>query len=137
MFWRSSVANWVVESTRLEALEVGAGFSELFRLFLLNEGEFPADAALTTEVLAFHEASHGTAVFPYGGRKGDCHTYGFAMPGVRFELYVGMRMPAEARRMCTVRSPEGLIMLTNGSLMQEVAGTIGRKRISEMMKAIS
>jgi hypothetical protein len=137
VFWRAAVSQWVVESTRLEPLELGTSFTEQFGLFLVDENDFPADAAITTEVLAFHEASLGTAVFPYGGRSGDFHLYGFAIPGVRFNLYVGKRIPAEARRMCTFRSPEGLIMLTNGSLIREVAGAIGRGRLSELMKTIS
>jgi len=137
VFWRAAVARWVMESTRLEPLELGTSLTEQFRLFLLNEGSFPANAAITTEVLAFHEASFGTMVFPYGGRRGEFHFYSFAVPGVRFDLYLGKRIPAEARRMCTFRSPEGLIMLTNGSLFREVAGTIGRERLSKLMKTIS
>jgi hypothetical protein len=134
VFWRAAVARWIVESTRLEPLPFGSSFQEQFRLFLLNEKDFPVDAAITTEILAFHEASLGTAVFPYGGRKGEFHFYSFAIPGLRFDLYLGKRIPTEARRMCTFRSPEGLIMLTNGSLIREVAGTIGRERWPEFMK---
>jgi hypothetical protein len=76
-------------------------------------------------------------LFPGGGRHGEFRYYRFAVPGVRFDLFVGQRIPAEARRMCTFRSPEGLIMLTNGSLIREVAGNIGKKRLSELLKAIS
>jgi hypothetical protein len=136
VFWRAAVSHWVVESTRLESLELGTSFTEQFRLFLVDEQEFPVDAATTTEVLAFHEASLNTAVFPYGGRKGEFHFYSFAIPGVRFDLYLGKRIPAEARRMCTFRSPEGLIMLTNRSLIQEVAGAIGRDRLPKLLKKI-
>jgi hypothetical protein len=137
VFWRAAVSHWVVESTRLEPLELGTSFIEQFRRFLVDEKDFPADAAITAEVLAFHEASHGTVMFPYGGRNGEYHLYSFAVPGVRFDFYVGKRIPAEARRMCMVQSPEGLIMLTNGSLIREVAGAIGRERLSKLMKTIS
>lgn len=137
VFWRAAVSHWIVESTRLEPLELGTGFTEQIRLFLLGEESFPTDAAITTEVLAFHEASLGTAVFPYGGRNGNFHLYSFAIPGVRFDFYVGKRIPPEARRMCTFRSSEGLILLTHGSLIREVAGMIGRERMSNLMKKIS
>ena len=136
VLWRAAVSYWIVESTRFEPLELGNNFTEQFRLFLLDESEFPQDAAITTEVLAFHEASLGTAVFPYGGRSGEFHQYGFAIPGVRFALYLGKRIPVETRRMCTFRSPEGLIMLTNDSLIREVA-RIGKKRLAELTKTIS
>jgi hypothetical protein len=136
VFWRAAVGRWVVESTGLEPLDFGRNYREKFRLFLLDEGDFPAHAAITTEVLAFHEASLGTAVFPYGGRKAEFHFYSFAVPGVRFDLFVGKRIPAEALRMCTFRSPEGLVMLTNGSLIREVGGMLAGERLSELMKAI-
>jgi hypothetical protein len=52
VFWRATVSHWVVESTRLEPLELGPSLTEQFRLFLVGEKDFPADAAITTEVLA-------------------------------------------------------------------------------------
>jgi hypothetical protein len=136
VFWRAAVSSWVVELTRLEPLQLGPNYSEQLRLFLLEESDFPAHAAITTEVLAFHEVRLGSAVFPYGGRKGEFHFYRFAVPGVRFDLFVGKRIPAEARRMCTFRSPEGMIMLTNGSVIPEVAKMLGRDGLSKLVKAV-
>jgi hypothetical protein len=136
VFWRAAVARWVVESTVIEELALGAVYCEQLRLFLLDEGDFPLNVAITIEVFMFHEPSLGTMLFPAGGRQGEFRSYRFAVPGVRFDLFVGKGIPAEARRMCTFRSPEGLIMLTNGSLIREVVGTIAKKRLSEFMKAI-
>lgn len=121
----------------LEELPLGDVYCEQLRLFLLDEGEFPLHAAINVEVFTFHEPTLGTMIFPGGGRHGEFRHYRFAVPGVRFDLFVGQRIPAETRRMCALRSPEGLIMLTNGSLIREVAGTIGRKRLSKLMKTIS
>jgi hypothetical protein len=137
VFWRAAVARWFVESTRLDPLELGEYFEEQFRLYLLDESAFPADAALTTEVLSYHEASFGTVIFPYGGRQDEYRLYRFAIPGIRFDLFVGKRIPSDARRMCTLRSSEGFILLTNNSLIREVAGTIGKMRLAELMKTMS
>jgi len=137
VFWRAAVARWVMESKQLEPLQLGRSFTEQFRLFLMNQREFPAEAVITTEVLAFHEASLNAALFPHGGRQAEYHLYSFAIPGVRFDLFVGKLIPPEARRMCTLRSPEKLIMLTNGSLVREVAAMFGKKRVAELIKTIS
>jgi hypothetical protein len=88
VFWRAAVGRWRVDSTRLDEVELGNDFTEQFRRFLLLEGDFPEGAAITTEVFESHEPSLGTAVFPGGGRVAEYHLYRFALPGVRFKLFL-------------------------------------------------
>jgi hypothetical protein len=49
-------------------------------------------------------------VLPFLKNRESTHRqYKFLIPGLGFELFVGRAIPAPVRRMCMVRSPEGLL----------------------------
>ena len=132
VFWRACARSWVVDSTPVKPLELGAVYKERLRLFLLGN-EFPANVALRTEIIAAHEPSLNTICFPYGGRVNNYHQYSFIVPGIIFDLLVGQRIPDEARRHCTARSPEGSVLYSGQTLHPLMAGPLSNQVISRKL----
>ena len=53
------------------------------------------------------------AIFPCGRKvDGTYYQYEFHIPGVKFTLYLGKRMPDDYRKLCAVRSSENWIFLS-------------------------
>jgi len=132
VFWRACARSWAVDSTPVRPLEFGAVYKERLRLFLLGN-EFPADVALRTEIIAEHEPSLNTICFPYGGRVNNYHQYSFIIPGIMFDLLVGQRIPDEARRHCTARSPEGSVLYSGQTLHRLMVGPLSNRAISKKL----
>jgi len=134
VFWRASVCSWMVDSTPVGPLELGASYKERLRLFLLGVSDFPDDVALRTEIVPAHEPSLTTICFPYGGRVKDYHHYSFTIPGITFDLLVGQRIPPEARRYCTAKSKEGTILFTGGTLHPLLSPAFSNPSVQKKLK---
>jgi hypothetical protein len=133
VFWRASVGSWMVDSTPVEPLELGAAYKERLRLFLLGLSGFPDDVALRTEIVPEHEPSLTTICFPYGGRMKDYHHYSFTIPGITFDLLLGQRIPSEARRYCTAKSNEGTILYTGRTLHPLLAPAFSNQSVQKKL----
>jgi len=97
IIWRSAVVSWRIGSRVMRTLQLGP-YLEEFRRYLIGEEPFPADAALSVFVDSQPRPSL-SLVFPFSGRFGPATRHIFAIPGVRFVLFVGKQLPAENRAM--------------------------------------
>jgi len=118
VFWRAAARHWALLDHK-GTLELGP-YQEQFRLYLLGQQAFPANAALWVTVwlvpvllsaLRFGDARHGY------------HQHTFSVPGVTFHLFLGQRIPRGIRLACAARSPERMIFLSlemNASLIRGI-----------------
>jgi hypothetical protein len=98
LFWRAAAHKWRGETQ----LEFGL-YQEPIRLFLLGEGDLPRDVVVLVAVSPAIEPERSAAT-PFGSRVGACHRYYFDIPGVKFQLLMGKRIPGELRSICAHRT---------------------------------
>lgn len=141
VIWRAAVHVWRYENHELQRLDLGERYEEELRRFLLGEQTFPSNAVLWVSVSKLSQPELAkTMVFPYGGRAGGYHLYQFAIPGLRFHMFLGNCIPPLIRRMCTFRSPENLVYVTD-RVDEEILSDFGKlnatSKLSNKLKALS
>jgi hypothetical protein len=106
VFWRAAVHTWRAPyGGGPVALDFGPKYTEELRRFLLGQAEFPADAVLLVRVFSKRSNWANSMVFPYGERRETFHQYRFIVPGIVFDLLLGMKFPPEAPESCFLRGP--------------------------------
>jgi len=126
VIWRAAAHTWRYENYELERLLLGGRYQEELRRFLLGDQPFPSNAVLWVSVSNLSQPELAkTMVFPYGGRADGYHLYQFAIPGLRFHMFVGNCIPPLIHRMCTYRSPENLVYLTD-KVDEEILSNFGK-----------
>ena len=97
MFWRSGATSWRAGNYRVASINLGP-YLEAFRMYLLGREPFPGHAALVGLV---DSQPHPEVLmtFPHSGRKWPGHRHMFAIPGVRFVLFVGKELPEGVREL--------------------------------------
>jgi hypothetical protein len=110
VFWRASVAWWRMWN-RLFSLDLCPKYQEEFRRYLLGDASFPQTAAAWISVT---KKKNPELVFigPHRHNKRAYHQYEMQMFGIRWSLFVGGQIEPLARRMCTLRSPERFIYVS-------------------------
>ena len=141
VIWRAAVHDWRWENHELKRLDLGERYEEELRRFLLGEQPFPSNAVLWVSVSKLSQPELAKAmVFPYGGREDGYHLYQFAIPGLRFHMFLGNCIPPLIRRMCTFRSPENLIYFTD-RVDEEILSDFGKlnatSKLSSKLKVLS
>ena len=128
IMWRGSAHEWRSGSVRVRTPKLGSRYEEALRRYLLGETGFPANAALWVSVIPTAELWNSFAV-PYGGRLRGFWRYKFPFLGIAFVFFLGSRIDAQTRRMCTVRSQEMLIYMGNATsqFVTEDAGRLIQK----------
>lgn len=86
--------------------------TEMLRLFLLGEQPFPAQAVLLTMIALDRAEIHNQVLMVPVAYKtvGHHRAYGFAIPGITFQLLLGAKLPPRSAELCTQKS--GLIFAT-------------------------
>lgn len=112
VFWRASAGAWSIGGKKRRLIDLGTRYSELLRLFLLGEAEFPRAMVLRVAVCRTAEPPPVIS-FPAGELVGDgfnsYHRHTFDIPGSSYTLFVGNRIPDRIREFCTVRSARRFI----------------------------
>ena len=111
LFWRASVRTWRLWG-QLITLDLGTHYSEEFRGYLLGETGFPMDAAVWISVTA-KANPHFVCVGPHLHSKTTYFQYEMQIFGIRWSLFVGRELHPTIRRMCSLRSPERFIYVSN------------------------
>lgn len=127
VFWRASVHSWKFWGVPVN-IDLGKRYEEEFRQYLLGAADFPNNAVIWVSVCASRE-SHPSFNFPAGKRIDTYHHYHFAIPGIVFDLFVGGVIPLASRRMCTLRSQENFIYLSekvDERIMSDIVKSFGR-----------
>jgi hypothetical protein len=121
--WRAHI------SKQITGCQLGERYGDEFRRYLLEEEEFPMNAAV---ILQFYEDTPGarrarfgrTCVFPESARAGAFHIHTLVVCGMRFTFAVGQGIDQEFREFCIVRGPDRCIILTSAAeLIEEVRMT--------------
>ena len=111
LLWRASVAVWRMANDVLVTV-LGRRYNDLFHRFLLGEIDFPDDAAIWISVTKTRNP-HLICVGPHLHNKTTHHQFEMQVFGVRWSIFVGRQIHATIRRMCSLRSPERFIYLSD------------------------
>ena len=114
LLWRASTVTWRAANDALGA-DLGSKYNELFRQFLLGEAGFPADAAIWISVTKTRTPQL-ICIGPHLHNKSTFCQFEMQIFGIRWSLFVGQRIHPVIRRMCTLRSPERFVYLSDSPL---------------------
>ncbi len=109
VFWRSAVHTWRFGETR-SGIELGP-YEHQLRAWLLDQESFPEHMVMWISI-GIRNSPPLMACTPFLFNKTDYYQYRFTIPGLVFDLFAGGQIPAVARRMCTLRSPEQFVYIT-------------------------
>ena len=122
VFWRGAARDWIFMKRNPKRLHFGP-YEEQFRLYLIGEASFPADAVMIVIVSSGMDAMRNLVmVFPFLKRRAEAfYNYRFAMAGLTYQLYLGKGIPNGLRRLCSVRSPDRYIFMVPASDATNIA----------------
>ena len=86
-------------------------YEEQFRLYLFGRAPFPDDAVLGMFVAVMADTQDQIATTPVPLDVNGYHHYELIIPGIKFEIMLGQRMPHEARGACLLRSPDLVFLI--------------------------
>jgi hypothetical protein len=114
VFWRASVPAWQINSHDVQVIDLGRKYERQFLEFLRGRADFPPNAALGVGVSSSQdERELPLMIFPFSGRREGYHHHRFAIPGIRFDLFLGNAIPPPLRARCILRSRDNLIFLSS------------------------
>ena len=126
VFWRASVHSWKFLNVPGN-IDLGNRYDEEFRQYLLGTADFPNNAAMWVSVCASREPLT-FASCPHEKKAERHHQFNLAIPGIVFDLFVGGMIPAERRRMCTLRTQKNFIYFSD---------TVDERIISDMVRILA
>lgn len=112
IYWRAAVFDWSDQFDGCTPLDYGP-YTEAMRLFLLERAAFPYNGVLYIAVSTQDRPLTAMST-PFGGRStdGSFFAYHLHIPGIRFILLLGQRIPHGLRNLCSVNSPDRPIFLS-------------------------
>jgi len=141
VFWRASVPAWQINDHELKVIDLGPKYEKQFLEFLQGREGFPSNAALRVGVSPSQDPRELLLmIYPYGGRREGYHQYRFAIPGLRFDLFLGNAIPPALRERCILRSTGNLIFLTSlidEANLRDMESLISTSKPSERLKYLS
>jgi hypothetical protein len=118
VFWRSAACRrWRMGGDPVASISLGATYQEQFRLYLLDEGPFPADARITLHVATESDLDVLLMLgFPSTSLLTDVCCYDFFINGLLFLLFLGNAVTSRhddkaLRLMCNYRAGCGILGL--------------------------
>jgi hypothetical protein len=111
LLWRASVAVWRMAGDLLAA-DLGSKYNEMFRQYLCRETPFPADAAVWISVMKAGNPPF-ICIGPHLHAKTAYHQFEMQVFGIRWTIFVGGRIDPLIHRMCSLRSSERFVYLSN------------------------
>lgn len=111
VFWRAAVHTWRIGSARL-TISLGPRYEGALKEYLLGKADFP-DYAVLLPIISQPGKARPVAYLPIGGRDDDHWQYDFLIPGVRFNLLLGRKVPPQFHRFCVAHSPEKIISVSD------------------------
>jgi hypothetical protein len=124
IFWKASIHSWMTQ-VKKPSISLGS-YDEELRSFLLGTQDFPSQMALCLNVLpmpvkliSFH--------FPFETQaRPEDRTFHLYVPGLNFTLFVGSKIPQEARMTCLNVKPHALLVYdSSDSIKQRFAVALG------------
>jgi hypothetical protein len=110
VFWRAAVHRWKYLNVPA-SITLGV-YEEQFRMYLLDEAQFPKAAAMWVWVSSYKEPSRALST-PHSARQLNCHLHSFDIPGMRFTLVVGQAIPDWARFLCVLNGQDQPVLVSD------------------------
>jgi hypothetical protein len=134
IFWKASVAAWGLSAMQSN-LKLGP-YQESLRKFLLGETPFPEHIRLLT-IVAARPLGVAAIRLPVEGRRIECRTFNFLVPGLAFMLFVGKIIPEHWKARCFYSCSEHPILMADlrGKLTEWMNKALGQARISQQFQA--
>ncbi len=104
VIWRASVRKWQVQKQTYEAIQIGAGYQEELRQYLLGNAPFPKNVVSVVYV-STSDVPPLMAGYPDSLRDGPKDIHRFYIPGIWFHMVLGKGLSEDNRQMCILRSP--------------------------------
>jgi hypothetical protein len=112
IFWRAAARDWqFLKSVPGNPIALGP-YQESLRKYLLGQTSFPHSAAMWVWVSSYDKPSR-VVTTPHSGRILNCHAHSFDIPGMRFDLFLGRRLPEFVRLLCVVNDPDRPILVSD------------------------
>lgn len=112
VFWRAAATEWkdITDSRQL----CFGPYKEKLRQYLLELCDFPKEAALFVYISESDNSAIADVLnFPVSHNdEGNYHDHSFMIPGMRFHLLIGKKIPKETTQWCAIHSEKRVITLT-------------------------
>jgi hypothetical protein len=108
VFWRAAATDWRNHNVRIDM----GPYEERFRRYLLNQDQFPENAALRV-IVCTPTAAKLLAMLPMADRINGMRCYTFLIPGMMLTLILAQHIPAELKRVTLSPSPDNVIGLSD------------------------
>jgi hypothetical protein len=123
IFWRAGAHTWKHGKDEVH-IQLGS-YLEPLRLFLLDQGPFPEQMALSLR--AFAMDTIGLSAYDPGSvPRAGCHLHAFSIPGLVFSLLVGRRVSAETLHYSLAPSQERCIGISPEIEREDLRLAVGR-----------
>ncbi|HEY1403564.1 MAG TPA: hypothetical protein VGB05_05520 [Pyrinomonadaceae bacterium] len=111
IIWRNSVHDWRSGKDKVARIYLGP-YREELRHYLLGETSFPQNAALVLSIIPDSNLWNFFS-FPIGGKVNQHWQYNFSLLGLSFMFFLGGLIDPIITKICTYRSPEKFIFMTD------------------------
>ena len=95
VLWKSAAHAWKDRGHTIPSISLGHSYQEQIRKFFLKEGPFPEYAAMVVEVSDDNNRLIAVVGTPATSKRPTHHLHWIDIRGVRFNLFVGARMPPQ------------------------------------------
>jgi len=136
IFWRSAACRrWHIRNEPIASISLSAIYQEQFRLYLLGQGAFPANARISLHVVAETDLDVLLSLsFPSTGRLTNLHCHDFFINGLLFVLFLGKAVVPRYNDKA-LNSSQPCIWLTPWTETPFYQASVSMARTSEPKKA--
>lgn len=120
VIWRAAIHNWKSGKDSIRRLLLGKYADEL-RRYLLGEALFPMGAAIWVNIIP-NPVLWIVTTPPAGEKFNSCWKYQFPFLGFVFTLFLGSQINSAIQRMCTLRSPENFVYISDDVCEEIIRG---------------
>jgi len=96
--WKSAAHAWQGRGSTIPSISLGSPYQEQVRQYLLSTGPFPEHAAMVVEVSDENNRLIAVIGTPASSKWPTHYVHWIDICGIRFNLFVGPRMPHAIRR---------------------------------------
>ena len=133
ILWRAGVHVWRGAGSGSVSVQLGL-YKEQLRLYLLGQTPLPVDVAIGVIIAEKADTTDQFFTTPVLlDTKGYCH-YEIVIPGIQFGIFVGQKMPNEARVACLLRSDDNLVFLTDHVEQRSMKGLLRTARVTKRVE---
>ncbi len=111
VLWKSAAHSWKNRNGTMPSINLGSLYQEQVRQYLLKTGPFPEHGAMVVQ--ASDENNRLIAVIgsPVSRRWPSHHLHWIDLCGVRFNLFIGARMPQQLKELCAFRRGQKCVVV--------------------------